>query len=262
MVASHERLKALDVFRGITVAFMFIVNNPGNWDSVYPAFLHSEWHGCTAADLVFPFFLFIVGVTSFLSLQARQAKGVTSGVLRAQILKRAATLFLIGITITWFTGYGWDGLHELSFSDFIAERFRHWRFPGVLQRIGIVYGVVSLLGLHTGPKTRITVIVSLLFGYWAALMAIPVPETGATGLAAITDPTMTNAAWADRLFFDWGAWGQHMWRESKVWDPEGILSTLPAIATGLLGLEAGRWMARPLPLTRRLQLLALAGVAV
>jgi predicted acyltransferase len=251
------RLASLDIFRGITVAGMILVNNPGSWDDDFPALLHSTWDGCTLADLIFPSFLFIAGVSIPLSREARLARGAEPRDLTRHILRRGIILLALGLTVTWFTGYDWHG----GFVDHLKD----WRLPGVLQRIAFVYTAAALLDLYARPWQRAGLGVVLLFGYWAAMTLIPVPGSGAVGAAALSVPNGTLAAYVDRALFDWGAWGNHLWYladPSGTWDPEGVLSTIPAIVTGLLGVAAGRWLQRPLPLTRRLAGLALGGVVL
>jgi predicted acyltransferase len=251
------RLASLDIFRGITVAGMILVNNPGSWDDDFPALLHSTWDGCTLADLIFPSFLFIAGVSIPLSREARLARGAEPRDLTRHILRRGVILLALGLMVTWFTGYDWHG----GFVDHLKD----WRLPGVLQRIALVYTAAALLDLHARPWQRAGLGVFLLFGYWAAMTLIPVPGSGAVGAAALAVPNGTLAAYVDRSLFDWGEWGNHLWYladPSGTWDPEGVLSTVPAIVTGLLGVAAGRWLQRPFPLTRRLAGLALGGVVL
>lgn len=253
----RTRLASLDIFRGIAVAGMILVNNPGSWDDDFPALLHSTWDGCTLADLIFPSFLFIAGLSIPLSREARQARGAQPGELTRNILRRGATLLALGLVVTWFTGYDWHGG--------FVEHLKDWRLPGVLQRIALVYTAAALLDLHARPWQRAGLGLVLLFGYWAAMTLIPVPGSGAVGAAALSVPSGTLAAYVDRSLFDWGEWGNHLWYladPSGSWDPEGVLSTFPAIVTGLLGVAAGRWLLRPLPLTHRLTGLAAGGAAL
>ncbi len=256
-MSARERLASLDIFRGVTVAAMILVNNPGSWDDNYPALLHSVWDGCTFADLIFPSFLFIAGVSISLSRAARLARGATPAELTRHVLRRGAILLGLGLLVTWFTGYDWHGG--------LLDHLKDWRLPGVLQRIAIVYTAAALLDLHAKPWQRAGLGLVLLLGYWAALTLIPVPDTGATGAAALSVPSATLAAYVDRALFDWGVWGDHLWYLADPpgsWDPEGVLSTVPAIVTGLLGVAAGRWLQRPLTLERRLAGLAAGGAAL
>ena len=253
----RERLLALDVFRGLTIAGMLLVNNPGTWGAIYPPLRHAEWHGWTPTDLIFPFFLFIVGITTHLSLSARRARGDGDAVLVRQVLRRGALIFLFGLFLSWFPGFTWgavEGVAEPSFLQRVGDRLLHTRIPGVLQRIALAYVLGALLTLRTTLRTQLLILAGLLLGYWAVMTLVPVPGTGATGLAAIAEPATTVAAWVDRLLLDWRAWGggNHLWSLGVTWDPEGVLSTIPAVGTVILGVIAGRWIGRGLPLAERL----------
>jgi len=258
----QQRLKSLDIFRGITVAAMILVNNPGSWDDDYPPLMHSEWHGCTVADLIFPFFIFIAGVAIPLSRQSREARGAQRGDIARRILRRAGLLLALGLTVTWFTGYDWNPPAGSSLWASLLDHLKDWRFPGVLQRIAVVYLAAALMDLYGTARQRAALGAGLLLCYWALMMLLPAPGSGLTGLAALAVPSETLSAYVDRGLFDWGAWGNHLWylsNPSGSWDPEGALSTLPAIVTGLLGVAAGRLLLRPIPLARRLAWLAASG---
>jgi predicted acyltransferase len=253
--ATRERLVSLDVFRGLTIAGMLLVNNPGTWSAIYPPLAHAAWHGWTPTDLIFPFFLFIVGITTHLSLAARRARGDDDGTLVRQVLRRGAIIFLLGLFLAWFPGFTWGavaGNAEPTLWDRVVDRLLHLRILGVLQRIALAYVAGALLTLWLRPRAQLAAAAALLVGYWALMMAVPVPGTGATGLAAIAEPGATTAAWVDRLLLDWGRWGNHLWAQSRTWDPEGVLSTVPAVGTVVLGVLAGRWLGRAVPLAERL----------
>jgi predicted acyltransferase len=241
--ATNERLVALDVFRGLTIASMLLVNNPGSWSAIYPPLEHAPWHGWTPTDLIFPFFLFIVGITTHLSLGTRAAQGVETGVLVRRIIKRGLLIVLVGLLLNWFPFFWWGkiaGNASPSFLDRVLYRMQHLRFAGVLQRIGIAYICAALLTLRTSRRTQIITVVAILLGYWMIMTLIPVPGTGGMLGAFLLDvPDKTLAAWSDRLILG----PNHIWSSSKTWDPEGPLSTLPAIATAMLGVFAGRWIA-------------------
>jgi predicted acyltransferase len=226
------------VFRGLTVAAMLLVNDPGSWSYIYPPLRHAAWHGWTPTDLIFPFFLFIVGVTTHLSLTARRARGASDRQLVAQVLRRGVVIVLLGLALS-------------AFPFFPIERVEELRIPGVLQRIGTVYLVTGLLALWTSLRAQIAIVIGILAGYWLLLGLVPVPGGGGPVLAP---PDATLAAWLDRLLLD-----GHLWAQTRTWDPEGPLSTVPAIATCLLGVLAGQWVTRPIPLAEQLNGLFVAG---
>src|SRR5688500_14644080 len=266
--APRERLLSLDVFRGMTVAGMLLVNNPGDWAAIYDPLEHARWHGWTPTDLVFPFFLFIVGITTYLSLGARRARGDTGDAIRAQIIRRGALIFLFGLLINGFPFFTWGdvaGVAEPTLGQRIVDRLLHWRVMGVLQRIGIAYTVAALLSLRTTVRQQIVIVASLLVGYWIVMTMLLVPGEGTMGAALLDQPSRTMAAWVDRTVLDWSRWGlgNHLWGSTVTWDPEGVLSTVPAIGSVMLGNLAGRWLGERRPLTdRHAALSAVGGLAM
>ena len=240
-MTTPERLRSLDVFRGLTVAGMLLVNNPGSWSAIYPPLAHAAWHGWTPTDLIFPFFLFIVGVTTHLSREARRARGVSEAELSRQAIRRGVVILLCGWALAAFPFVPLTRITEL-------------RIPGVLPRIGVVSIATALLTQRTTLRQQVGVLVALLYGYWFAMTLLPVPGQDGPGILFLDDPSRTLAAWVDRALLD-----GHLWRQSKTWDPEGVLSTFPAIGTALLGTFAGRWLASPRPLVDRLNGLFAAG---
>ncbi|TPG42188.1 acyltransferase family protein [Flavobacterium pectinovorum] len=284
---TRERLISLDVFRGLTILLMTIVNNPGDWGHVYAPLLHSEWHGCTPTDLVFPFFIFIMGVAVPLAMPTKTWDDTTFN----KILVRSLRMFCLGIFFNYFAKiqlFGLDGIplligrliitvavgyalmgnfsskvkNILAFSIlfiylFLAysgiEAYQSVRLPGVLQRIGIVYFVVSLLYLKTSKKTQIITGVILLLGYWAIMTLIPVPGIGEANLEKGTN----LASWLDSVLLK-----GHMYRETITWDPEGILSTFPSIVNGIIGLLIGQILQREITKTKKASKIAIAGVAL
>jgi predicted acyltransferase len=263
-VPARERLLSLDVFRGITVAGMLLVNDPGTWEAIYPPLEHAKWNGWTPTDLVFPFFLFIVGITTYLSLGARRARGDTEQAIRAQIIRRGALIFLFGLLINGFPYFTWGnvpGVADPTLLQRMGDRLLHWRALGVLQRIGIAYTVAALLTLRTTVRQQILILASILFGYWIVMTVLPVPGEGTIGALLLDEPSRTMAAWVDRLVLDWSrvGLGNHLWGSSVTWDPEGVLSTVPAIGTAMLGNLAGRWIGEKRPLSERLAGLSSVG---
>ena len=212
------RLLSLDVFRGLTIAGMTLVNNPGTWSAIYSPLKHAEWHGITPTDYIFPFFLFIVGIAIPLAFGKRLEQGVTPNVY-LKILRRAALIFLLGLFLAAF-----------PFFD-----FANLRIPGVLQRIAVCYLIASIIFLHADWKKLTIISIALLFVYWALMTLINVPGCD---LTTIDDKACNPAAYVDRLIFG----ENHIWKQAKVYDPEGILSTIPAIVTTISGILTGLWI--------------------
>jgi predicted acyltransferase len=247
---TRERLISLDVFRGMTVAGMLLVNQPGTWSAIYPPLAHARWHGWTPTDLIFPFFLFIVGITTYLSREVRRERGDDDRTIIRQTLRRGAVIFLLGLGLSAFPGYQYGsvpGVDDPTFLDRVSHRFEHLRYLGVLQRIAIAYVFAALLTLRTSLKQQIVLIAVLLYGYWFAMTLIPIPGRG-FGALLLNDPGSTVAAYVDRAVLG----VDHIWSGSRTYDPEGVLSTLPAIATAMLGILTGRWIASPRPLIERI----------
>src|SRR5438270_4528057 len=218
--AARERLVSLDVFRGLTVAGMLLVNNPGTWSSIYPPLEHAEWNGWTPTDLIFPFFLFIVGITTQLSLNARRARGDDEGAVRRQILRRGALIFLFGFLINGFPFFTWgavEGIKDPTFAARIVDRLLHWRIMGVLQRIGVAYIVSALIATRARLRTQIVVTAALLFVYWIVMTVLPVPGTNGTpGALLLGQGPTTMAGYWDRVVLDWSRFGlgNHLWINS------------------------------------------------
>jgi len=220
-VEPKARLRSLDVMRGATIAGMLLVNNAGDWGHTFAPLLHAEWNGWTPTDLVFPFFLFVLGVAIPLAFASRLEKsGGHLGPLYRQIARRTIILFALGLFLTWFPFMGID--------------WSRVRIPGVLQRIAVVYFFASLAYLHLNTRGRAWLTGVLLLGYWLAMTLVPVPGFGTGDLS----PDGNLAGFVDRLIL-----GAHVWRYAPgPADPEGILSTLPAIATALAGIFTGEWL--------------------
>jgi len=258
-VPARERLLSLDVFRGITIAGMLLVNDPGTWSAIFPPLEHAEWNGWTPTDLIFPFFLFIVGITTHLSMSARRARGDDDPALMKQILRRGVIIYLLGFAMAMFPFYQWGTIQSLPNAtawDRIVYRIEHVRLLGVLPRIAIVYICAGLLTLKTTLKQQIIIIATLLFGYWFAMTLLPVPGENAIGAQLLHTHDRNLAAYLDRLILT----TNHTWTGSVTFDPEGPFSTLPAIATAMLGVIAGTWIARKdKPLLERISGLFAAG---
>ncbi|MFL6255987.1 MAG: acyltransferase family protein [Pyrinomonadaceae bacterium] len=215
LLPAAARLRSLDVFRGMTVAGMILVNNPGTWSAIYSPLEHAEWHGWTPTDLVFPFFLFIVGVSITLALSRRAETAGSKRDLYVKIVRRSALIFGLGLFLAGFPSFPLATI----------------RIPGVLARIAVCYLCTSIIFLNTDWRKQIYIVAGLLLGYWALMTLVPVPGFG----AGLLDSKEGNlAAYVDRALF-----GRHIWSQGKVYDPEGLLSTLPAIATTLAGVLTG-----------------------
>jgi predicted acyltransferase len=213
---------SLDLFRGITIAAMILVNNPGN-DHPYWPLEHAEWNGWTPTDLVFPFFLFIVGVSLVFSFESRLERGDSRGRLLLHAFRRAVIIFAIGLAMNYSAVLVFPSSHSGV------------RIPGVLQRIGVCYLAASLLFLYVRPRTRAVIVAALLIGYWVLMRFVPVPGFGVPGRdIPFLHPDANLAAYLDRRFLT------TLWEKTR--DPEGLLSTLPAIATALLGVFTGEWL--------------------
>lgn len=283
-----NRILALDVFRGLTIAGMILVNNPGNWSQVYSPLLHADWHGVTPTDWIFPFFLFIVGVSIAIALGRRKQQAVPYGKISRKIISRTVIIFGLGLLLAAFPEFGMaddtpggitishylllsiaTGLiftrAYLDQSQFRSPRnekrrrllligsgitvllmvilgfqhydFSHLRIPGVLQRIALVYGACAFLFLYTKPGQQIWIGAGLLLLYWGLMFLVPVPPEG---IAPNLEPATNLGAWVDRMVFG----TNHLWGQSKTWDPEGLLSTIPAIVNGIIGMCCGLWLQR------------------
>jgi len=213
MTLPHSRNTALDAMRGFTIAAMILVNYPGTWEHVFPPLLHAEWHGITPTDIIFPFFLFIVGVSIALAYSKRLNQGTAKSILYQKILVRTLKLFAVGVVLNL--------IPDFDFGDI--------RWAGVLQRIAIVFLACAFLFLNSNWKTQAWIGAAILILYWLAMTMIPTPTVGRVML----EPGENLAAWVDSLYLPGRKW-------QGTWDPEGILSTFPAIATGITGLLAGK----------------------
>ena len=228
-VPQLERLRSLDTFRGITIAAMIVVNNPGTWDHVYGPLQHAAWNGWTPTDLIFPFFLFIIGVSITFSLEQRRGRGGRNRDIIWNVARRTLLIFALGIFLNGFPLFDWSVL----------------RIPGVLQRIALCYGVASLVVLTWDVRGQCLSALVLVIGYWMVMALLP--TDGAT-------PEATVGARIDDLLLH-----GHLLHDG--WDPEGVLSTLPAIATTLVGVLAGHWLRSPRDASARVAGLAVAGIA-
>ncbi|HEY7203230.1 MAG TPA: heparan-alpha-glucosaminide N-acetyltransferase domain-containing protein [Methylomirabilota bacterium] len=220
-VRPSPRLQSLDVFRGLTIAAMLLVNNPGSWSHVYPPLEHVPWDGWTPTDLVFPFFLVIVGITTTFSLGGLMERGAGRGVLFRKALMRAVIIFALGLAMQGFPDYDLSTI----------------RVPGVLQRIALSYLIAATIVLWTGVRGQLVALVALLVGYWVLMTRVPVPGLGSTALA----PDLNLSNWLDLKLIG----RNHLMHETMTWDPEGTLSTLGGVASVMCGVLAGHWIRSP-----------------
>src|SRR5205823_6842958 len=216
---SAPRLVSLDVFRGLTVVGMVLVNNPGSWAHIYWPLEHAEWNGWTPTDLIFPFFLFIVGVAIPLGLGKRVERGDSRRALFIKVAYRSVIIFLLG---EFLAGFPYFHLSTI-------------RIPGVLQRIAVCYFFAALIFIRTRPRTQAIIAVALLIVYALLMKHVPAPGYYVGDLSK----EGSLASYIDRAVF-----GPHIWKQGKVYDPEGILSTMGALATTLFGVLTGHLVVR------------------
>lgn len=252
------RLLSLDVFRGATIAAMMLVNNPGSWTAVYPPLLHAPWHGWTFTDLVFPFFLWIVGVAIPLSVARRLERGDLRSDLFRHAFRRALILFALGLFLNSFSFLIDGSFFRLGLSGWIHEYLTTVRIPGVLQRIAICYLVASGLYLVTGVRGQVAAVFLLLAGYWVLMAFVPVPGHG----AGVFEKERNFSQYIDNLLLNGPVIGTHVWKTAKTWDPEGIVSTLPAITSCLFGVLAGQLLRAKLSQETKTAWLFTAGCAL
>ncbi|MGA9511401.1 MAG: heparan-alpha-glucosaminide N-acetyltransferase domain-containing protein [Candidatus Sulfotelmatobacter sp.] len=237
--SSAERLVSLDLFRGATIAFMIIVNNQ-NEEAAYWPLKHARWNGWTPTDLVFPFFLFIVGVALAFSFDGRLRRGESRRTLMAHVVRRGVILFAIGFLL-----HGFGARFQLN----------HWRVYGVLQRIAVCYVISAVLVLYTGESRRLAAIATAcLLSYWLLMRYVPVPGFGVPVRdVPLLDPDRNLAAWLDRKLLM-----GHLYEGTR--DPEGVLSTIPAVATCLLGVLTGKWLRSARDTTQKAAGMFIAGL--
>jgi predicted acyltransferase len=211
------RLASLDVFRGITIAGMVLVNNPGTWEHIYWPLEHAQWHGWTPTDLVFPFFLFIVGVAISLAFGSKVEAHSGRRDLYLKIVRRTVIIFGLGLLL--------NAVPNFSLSEL--------RIPGVLQRIAVCYFLASIIFLNAKIRTQVVIVIALLLGYRLLMALVPAPGFAAGDLSK----EGSIASFVDRFVF-----GKHVWAQARIYDPEGLLSTIPALATTLTGVLTGSWL--------------------
>jgi predicted acyltransferase len=214
----NGRLLSLDAFRGFAIAAMLLVNNPGDWGHVYAPLLHAKWHGWTFTDWVFPFFVFISGMAMAISLARRAQAGADKTALLLSTARRALVIIGIGLLLNLIPSFDFSTV----------------RIPGVLQRLGLCTLAAAPIVIWFGMRGVAVWAVVLMAVYSAMQLLLPVPDADGVNHTGLLEPGKDAAAWLDRLLMD-----GHLWKQAKVWDPEGLLSTLPAVSSQLLGVLAG-----------------------
>lgn len=221
-IKKPARLVSLDMLRGLTVAWMIVVNTSGDSRYTFHELAHSKWNGCTIADVIFPCFLFMMGISAQISIRSKLRKQTPKKDVLLQSLKRSALLFLFGLVVNSFPLFHLDTL----------------RFCGVLQRIALCYFLCVVLLMYFKPRVLVACTAILLIGYWIALRWIPIPHIGYPGLdVPLMDHFANLSSWLDRALIPQA----HLYRQG-VYDPEGILATLPSLASTLIGALAGLWL--------------------
>ncbi|QOY94502.1 DUF5009 domain-containing protein [Massilia sp. UMI-21] len=231
------RLTSLDAFRGFTIAAMVLVNNPGDWGNLHAQLAHAKWNGWTFTDCIFPFFLFIGGVAMTLSLGRLAAAGADKPRLLIKLARRAALIFLIGFLLNLIPRFDFETV----------------RIPGVLQRIALCTLLAAPIVVYLGWRAQLAVIAGLLALYSVLMLWVPVPGIGAGVLA----PGQDFGAYVDRMLLD-----GHLWVQSKTWDPEGLVSTIPALCSQLFGVLAGRLLALKLARVEQTAWMLFAGLVL
>jgi predicted acyltransferase len=221
MNLQQERLASLDAFRGFTIAAMVLVNNPGDWNHLYGQLDHATWNGWTFTDTIFPFFLFIGGVSMALSLGRLAEAGADKPALLRKLAWRAVLIFLIGLTLNLIPNFN----------------FATVRVPGVLQRIAVCILLAAPVVVYLGWRAQLAVIAALLALYSGLMLFVAVPDAHGVWSAGSLEPGRDFGAFVDRWLLE-----GHLWVKSKTWDPEGLVSTLPALCSQLAGVLAGRWL--------------------
>jgi predicted acyltransferase len=234
------RLASLDAFRGFAIASMVLVNNPGDWGHLYAPLAHAEWNGWTFTDLVFPFFLFISGVSMAFSLGRRAQAGEDRGALVRAMARRAAVIFAVGLALNFIP----------SFDPATV------RIPGVLQRIALCALAAAPIVVFFGARGVLAAIAVLLAAYTVPMLLVPVPDATGVVAAGVLEPGRDLGAYVDRHLL-----AGHLWSKSGTWDPEGLVSTLPACASLLFGVLAGEWLKSRRSSAAHANGLALAGLA-
>jgi predicted acyltransferase len=240
-VDAPARLASLDAMRGFAIASMVLVNNPGDWGHLHAPLAHAKWNGWTFTDTVFPFFLFVSGVAMTLSMQGRHDAGTSRTQLFAKAARRAAIIFAIGLALNFIPSFDLATV----------------RIPGVLQRIALCALIAAPIVIWGGWRSALAAIVALFVLYSIPMLVVPVPGPDGIAAAGVLEPGRDFGAWVDR-----GLLGAHLWPVSRTWDPEGIVSTLPAAASLLFGVITGHAIVHRAAAARNSAAMAFAGAAL
>ncbi|MBL29668.1 MAG: heparan-alpha-glucosaminide N-acetyltransferase [Flavobacteriaceae bacterium] len=233
MNTDSKRLLSVDILRGLTIIFMIIVNDPGSWSNVYAPLLHAKWNGITPTDYIFPTFLFIVGLSIALSLSKKKESNSSNTEVLKKIIWRSIKIYLVGLLLWLWPNFDFENI----------------RWVGVLQRISIVYLFCAIIFLYFNLKSQIIILSQILLFYTILMCFVPIPEIGFPDLSV---PEKNWAHYLDSLLLPGVMW-------QKTWDPEGILSTLPSIGTGILGLIAGHILTSKNDLLKKMLYISLLG---
>jgi len=237
----NHRLLSLDAFRGFTIAAMLLVNNPGDWGNLYTPLKHATWDGWTFTDWIFPFFVFISGISMTLSLGRRAALGDNKLHLLRQTMQRGTTIIAIGLLLNLIPSFDLTTL----------------RIPGVLQRLGLCTILAAPIVLFGGWRAQLVWLLGLLLAYTGVQAWVSVPDAAGVWHTGSLLPGEDVGAWLDRTLMD-----GHLWRSSKTWDPEGLLSTIPAVASQLAGVLVGHWLASQRTATEKTVWMLVAGLGL
>lgn len=234
-----DRLIAIDALRGITITGMILVNNPGSWSYIYSPLKHAQWHGWTITDLIFPFFVFIVGISIHISI----SRQLCAGLPKSQVIKQATFRTVKLVLLGWFLALFYYNFTQPDYN-WLEQRLFSVRFMGVLQRIGLVYFISVIVALYFTTVARVLCFVGILITYWLALTFIPYTDPNGHHFVGLLEYGNNLSAWLDNEVFS----RKHLYygqAEPFAFDPEGLLSTLPAVATCLSGVLVGQWLLQP-----------------
>lgn len=250
---TSNRILSIDFLRGLTIALMIVVNNPGDWSSLFTPFSHAHWEGATSTDLIFPFFIFIVGASIAFSMSSKISDPENHKGLMLKVVKRGLVIFLLGVLKDNFPFM----IH--SEEGLVFKNFESWRVMGVLQRIGLVYLFSGLIFIKISWRTQVGILITVLLGYWA-LLQVEIEGGYVLELGKYAGGNIVT--YVDNLILG----DNHMWQQVDLaegrllgWEPEGILSTIPAVGTCVIGLLTGVWIKRDIKLLEKISAMFVVG---